>query len=115
MARYLVPKPIVKGYEVFPGWSLTQAGIVAGGLVAAAVVFGLLTLFSVPVVIRLFAGIVVTGIGAILAYPPPAGDPGYRVIRRWWAYRHQPHRYLYDWTVSDWPPDLEPLRNNPTE
>lgn len=105
MARYLIPKPIAKQYELFPGtgWGLTEAGIVGAGLGLGGLLFGLLTLLGVPVALRLVVAVVVAAIGAGLAVPPPLGEPAYRVAQRWWAYQHQPHRYLYDWTAADWP------------
>ena len=108
MARYLIPKPISKKYELFPGsgWGLPEAGIVAAGVAVAGLVFLLLTLIGVPVVVRLFITVVIAASGVGFAFPPPLGEPLYRVGQRWWQYQHQPHRYLYDWTASDWPDDL---------
>lgn len=108
MARYLIPKPITRQYELFPGsgWGLGEAAVAVMGVVLGALLFAGLTLIGVPVVVRLITGIGSAGLGIGLAFPPPLGEPAYRVIQRWWAYQHQPHRYLYDWTASDWPEDL---------
>ncbi len=110
MARYLIPKPIAKQYELFPGsgWGLPEAGIVVAGVGLAGVVFWVLTLCGVPVVVRLVVAIVIAASGVGIAYPPPLGEPFFRVGQRWWQYQHHPHRYLYDVTQSDWPDNLNP-------
>jgi len=105
MARYLIPKPITRQYELFPGWGLAEAGLVVASVMAGAVVFGLASLVGLPVGLRIVFPVALVAVGVGLAFPPPMGEPAYRVVQRWWAYQHQPHRYLYDWTASDWPDD----------
>ncbi|MHB1957089.1 MAG: hypothetical protein ACYCOU_25515 [Sulfobacillus sp.] len=110
MARYLIPKPISKKYELFPGsgWGLVEAGIVVAGLIAGALLFLFATLLGLPIIVRLVLAALTIAIGGALAFPPPQGEPAYQIVLRWRNYQRQPHRYVYDWTVSDWPDDLNP-------
>lgn len=103
MARYLIPKPIQRQYEVFPGWGFTQIGIVAVGLgVGAGFVIGL-GLIHLGWAIRLVVGVLFLGIAGFLAFPPPHEAPLYTRLRAAWRYFHAPRRYLYDWNAPDWP------------
>ncbi len=104
MARYLIPKPIQRGYELFPGWSFVQIGLVAVGLVVGAVFFAGLTLLHLgPVPIRLVIAVFFIGVGGFLAFPPPNDRPLYERLRAGIAFGKSTRKYLYDWNASDWP------------
>lgn len=100
--RYLIPTPIRRGYEFFPGWGLTEVALVLAGFLTGGVLFILCWLVGLSVPIRLIGLVVMLAIGAFLALPPPQGDPLYRRIAAGWRYQKRPHRYRYDWGRSDW-------------
>ena len=103
MARYLIPKPIQRQYEVFPGWGFTQIGIVVAGLVLGAGFVAGLTLIHLGWAIRLVVGVFFVGVAGFLAFPPPHEAPLYTRLTSAWRFYHAPRRYLYDWNAPDWP------------
>ncbi len=100
--QYLIPAPIRRGYEFFPGWGMAEAAVTVAGLGAGAVLFAAASVLAAPVALRLVLFIFAGAIGVGLALPPPNGEPLYRRIAAGWRYRRQPHRYRYDWQQPDW-------------
>jgi hypothetical protein len=103
MARYLIPKPIQRQYELFPGWGLSQIGLVVAGLVVGAICFAGLTalhLGSAP--FRLIVAVFFIAVAGFLAFPPPNEQPLYMRLLAGWRFFHAPRRWLYDWNAGDW-------------
>lgn len=103
MARYLIPKPIQRTYEIFPGWGLVQAGIVVVGLAAGALIFWVIALLHGPIFLMILLALLAAGSGGVLAFPPPMNEPAYRTILRARNFVASPKKWLYDWNSSDWP------------
>lgn len=103
--HYLIPAPIRRGYEFFPGWGIPEVVVTLAGLLAGVLLFLMVWLLGWPFPVRLMAFLLGGGIGAGLAMPPPHGDPLYRRIVASWRYRRQPRRYPYDWRRPDWVED----------
>ncbi|NMP24471.1 hypothetical protein [Sulfobacillus harzensis] len=102
MARYLIPKPIQRQYELFPGWGFTQVTVVAVGLVTGVLFFAMLTVFHLSIPIRLIAFVLPLGIGGFLAFPPPNEQPLYKRLQAGVGFSKSPRKWLYDWNASDW-------------
>jgi len=104
MARYLIPKPIQRGYELFPGWSFPQIGLVVAGLVVGAAFFAVLTILHIgPTPLRAVIAVFFIGVGAFAAFPPPNDRPLYVRLVAGWQFFHAPRKWLYDWNSRDWP------------
>ncbi|NMP24349.1 hypothetical protein [Sulfobacillus harzensis] len=103
MARYLIPKPIQRQYELFPGWGFPQIGLVVAGLLVGGMLFLVLTLFHVRVPIRLIAFVLPLGIAGFLAFPPPNDQPLYQRLQAGVGFSKSTRKWLYDWNASDWP------------
>ena len=103
MARYLIPKPIHRQAELFPGWGFTQIGLVVAGLAVGAVFFAGLTLIRAGMPIRLIALVVPLACGAFLAFPPPNEQPLYTRLQAGLAFGQSTRKWLYDWNAPDWP------------
>ncbi|MBX5466898.1 MAG: hypothetical protein K6U14_05310 [Firmicutes bacterium] len=102
MARYLIPKPITRGYELFPGWNWTQVGLAVAGLVLGGALFFGAGLVGLPWPLRVVAFLLPGGLGVGLAIPPPNEPPLYRRLTAAWHYYRQPQRWVYDWRRGDW-------------
>lgn len=106
MARYLIPKPIQRQYELFPGWGWVQIGLVAVGLLLGVLFFAVLTLLRLaPVPVRMILLVVPGGMGGFLAFPPPNDQPLYQRLLAGLRFAKRPRRWLYDWNTPDWPHD----------
>ena len=103
MARYLIPKPIHRQAELFPGWGFPQIGLVAAGLVAGAILFAGLTLIHLSVPVRLIAFVVPLACAGFLAFPPPNEQPLYTRLQAGLAFGQSTRKWLYDWNAADWP------------
>lgn len=104
MARYLIPKPIQRKYELFPGWGMVQAGIVVAGIASGAL-FGWGISFLAGAIPGIVVFVALAAIGGALAFPPPGGiePPLYQKLQAWRGYTRTPKKWLYDWNSSDWP------------
>ena len=100
--HYLIPAPIRRGYEFFPGWGLAEVAVTLAGFLAGVLLFLVIWLVGGSFPLRLIGFLLGGGIGAGLAIPPPNGEPLYRRIEASWRYRRQPRRYPYDWRRPDW-------------
>jgi hypothetical protein len=100
--RYLIPRPIARGFEFFPGWNARSVGLVAAGLAAGALLTFVAGLFRVPVAAGVAPGVLVAGAAGILAFPPPTGEPLPIVrIQAMIDYHRHPQHYRYDWSRPD--------------
>lgn len=101
--RYLIPKPIQRTYELFPGWGFTQAGIVLAGLIVGVIVFAGLTLFHLgPAPLHLIVAFFFIGIGGFLSFPPPNDQPLYLRLQAGIGFSRSQRIWLYDWNADDW-------------
>ena len=103
MARYLIPKPIHRQAELFPGWGFRQIGLVAAGLVVGAVLFAGLTLIRLSVPIRLIAFMVPVACAGFLAFQPPNEQPLYVRLLAGVGFSKGTRKWLYNWNAKDWP------------
>ena len=103
MARYLIPKPIQRQYEFFPGWGWRQIGLVLAGGIAAVLWFLITSLLRLPVLLRLLPALVPLAAGAGLAFPPPNERPLYERLLAGARFRNAPRRFVYDWNAKRWP------------
>lgn len=104
MARYLIPKPIQRQYELFPGWGFTQVGLVAVGLIMGAAFFaGMTALRLGPIWLRLVIGVFFVAVVGFMAFPPPNEQPLYKRLQAGVGFSKSTRRWLYDWNASDWP------------
>lgn len=96
--RWLVPRRIQRGFELYPGWGLIEGAIVATGAVlgAAILVVGWLTgnllagIFAfVP------ASLGVLGLAVIVSMPLPFSDPLWRHIQGAWQFMHSQKTWLF--------------------
>lgn len=102
--RYLVPRPVPTGFELFPGsgWGLRQmvqalagATVGIGGAALALVVHAPL---PVPVAVLVLLG----GGGVGLAAPQPGdGTTYWTLLGRMRAYRRRQTRWLVDYTREE--------------
>ena len=101
--RYLIPRPVPTGFELFPGsgWGLREmAQALAGagvGVGAAALALALHAPLPVPVALAVLLG----GGGVGLAAPQPSGDTYWTLIGRMRAYRRSRTRWLFDYRRED--------------
>ncbi|MDA8205739.1 MAG: hypothetical protein M0Z36_06705 [Thermaerobacter sp.] len=99
--RYLLPKPTRRGYEVMPGWGLTEFAVIGIGAGIGALLALVASLVGLPVPFVAVVGILPPAVAVFAAFPPPSGEPLYRQMLAAWDYLHHPRVYIYDWTAGD--------------
>jgi hypothetical protein len=82
--RWLVPRRLTRGFELYPGWGITEGAIVLVGAIGAIGIFVGAWLAG-SLVAALFgflpAAVVVLGASVIVAMPLPFSDPLWRHLQ----------------------------------
>ncbi|MCY0881880.1 MAG: hypothetical protein OWS74_07775 [Firmicutes bacterium] len=92
--RYLVPRPMRRGFEFLPGWGVAELGIAAPGVIVGGGMAALAHAMHAPAAAQLLGWVIPAAVGIGLALPQPTGENLAALIRAWWQFGHRPRRWL---------------------
>lgn len=101
MERYLIPRRITQGYELFPGWTGREIKLVAAALVLGALLFLLAGLLRLPLALHIGLPLVIVAGTAAAVRPRPTGESLLDEWLRIFAYSRARRLYLYDFGRDD--------------
>lgn len=96
MARYLVPRPIRRGYEFAPGIGMPEVLVMGAGVAVGGAVFAGLALLGVPWLVRAPLFVLLSGIGVGSVVTQVSDAPLYRRAYFMWQWHQRGRRWLYD-------------------